>query len=283
MILASSAVVRDIGQKIVGAARGGGRLARYGKFVTAFVGLVAIPFALWEPPQLFWFMLFAWSGLGGAFVPVVLCSLFWKRTTLPGALAGMATGFAVTVAWVVLFKESYYDLYELIPGLIAGNRGDGARQPADRGRPRGRRRSSRTCIPSCGAVSDWTSVAPPGCRLAGPARLARCMLDAYASLVLAVLVGLRWRCRRRPKNFSYYLPDAGDPAAYDAGLYPVPSTVLGYEVGEWHVRPDQLNAYVRAVAASSPRVSVSVQGRTHEQRRQLLLAITSPAQPGPAG
>ena len=32
----------------------------------------------------------------------------------------MATGFAVTVAWVVLFKASYHDLYELIPGLIAG-------------------------------------------------------------------------------------------------------------------------------------------------------------------
>ena len=84
------------------------------------MGLVAIPFALWEPPQLFWFMLFAWSGLGGAFVPVVLCSLFWKRTTLPGALAGMVAGFSVTVVWVIQFKEAYYDLYELIPGLIAG-------------------------------------------------------------------------------------------------------------------------------------------------------------------
>jgi len=120
LILASSAVVRDFGQKILGAARGGGRLSRYGRYATAVVGLVAIPFALSEPPLLFWFMLFAWSGLGGAFVPVVLCSLFWKRTTLPGALTGMATGFAVTVAWVVWFKASYYELYELIPGLLAG-------------------------------------------------------------------------------------------------------------------------------------------------------------------
>lgn len=77
------------------------------------------------------------------------------------------------------------------------------------------------------------------------------------------------------EELSYYLPDARDPAAYDADV-PRPSAVLGYEVGEWHVRPDQLNAYMRAVAESSPRVSVSVQGRTHEQRPQLLLAITSP-------
>ena len=77
------------------------------------------------------------------------------------------------------------------------------------------------------------------------------------------------------EELSYYLPDAGDPAAYDPDV-PAPSAVLGYEVGEWHVRPDQLNAYMRAVAASSPRVTVSVQGRTHEQRPQPLLTITSP-------
>ena len=64
LILASSAVVRDFGQKILGAARGAGRLSRYGRIATAVVGVVAIPFALYEPPLLFWFMLFAWSGPG---------------------------------------------------------------------------------------------------------------------------------------------------------------------------------------------------------------------------
>ncbi len=77
------------------------------------------------------------------------------------------------------------------------------------------------------------------------------------------------------EELSYYLPGAADPAAYDPAV-PRPSAVLGYEVGDWHVRPDQLNAYMRALAASSARVSVSVQGHTHEQRPQLLLAITSP-------
>ncbi len=77
------------------------------------------------------------------------------------------------------------------------------------------------------------------------------------------------------EELSYYLPDAEDAAAYDPEV-PRPSSVLGYEVGDWHVRPDQLNAYMRAVAAASPRVTVSVQGRTYEQRPQLLLTITSP-------
>ena len=77
------------------------------------------------------------------------------------------------------------------------------------------------------------------------------------------------------EEFSYYLPDAASPSAYDPAV-PRPSAVLGYEVGDWHVRPDQLNAYMRAVAASSPRVAISVQGHSHEQRPQPLLTITSP-------
>ena len=120
LILASSSAVRDLAQKVLGATGGDARLSIYGRLATVAVGALAIPFALQEPRVLFWFILFAWSGLGGAFVPVVLCSLFWKRTTLPGAVAGMFTGFTVTVVWVLLFKVSYYDLYELIPGLIAG-------------------------------------------------------------------------------------------------------------------------------------------------------------------
>ena len=120
LILASSSVVRDLMQKVLGVGGGDAGMSRYGRYVTAAVGLAALPFALAEPRVLFWFILFAWSGLGGAFVPVVLCSLFWKRTTLPGAVAGMFTGFTVTVGWVLLFKASYYDLYELLPGLLAG-------------------------------------------------------------------------------------------------------------------------------------------------------------------
>jgi sodium/proline symporter len=71
--------------------------------------------------MIFWFVLFAWSGLATAFAPVVICALFWKRTTLPGALAGMAGGFLTTIAWVVAFKDRFYDLYEMIPGFVVGS------------------------------------------------------------------------------------------------------------------------------------------------------------------
>jgi hypothetical protein len=56
---------------------------------------------------------------------------------------------------------------------------------------------------------------------------------------------------------------------------PTPESVLGWEVGDWHVRHDQLVQYMQAVAAASPRVSVEITGYTHEQRPLLLLSITA--------
>jgi sodium/proline symporter len=84
------------------------------------MGLVGLAVALGEVRAIFYFVLFAWSGIACAFTPVVLCSLFWKRTTKAGAVAGMIGGFVITVLWVVAFKERFYDLYEMIPGFAAG-------------------------------------------------------------------------------------------------------------------------------------------------------------------
>jgi sodium/proline symporter len=120
LILASSAVVRDIIQKIYRPVVAERRLSLIGKAVTVLLGGIAIALALAQARMIFWFVLFAWSGLASAFTPVVLCSLFWKRTTRAGAIAGMAGGFLATVLWVVLFKSRFYDLYEMLPGFAVG-------------------------------------------------------------------------------------------------------------------------------------------------------------------
>ena len=57
---------------------------------------------------------------------------------------------------------------------------------------------------------------------------------------------------------------------------PPPRSVLGFQVGEWHVRHDQLVAYMRVLARSSDRVKLVEIGRTHEQRSLLMLTISSP-------
>lgn len=120
LILSSSAVVRDLAQKVFGSRAGESRLSFWGKLSTVLIGIVSLSFAVVEARVLFWFVLFAWSGLASAFTPVILCSLFWKRTTLAGAIAGMIGGFVTCVTWVVLFKPRFYELYEMIPGFLVG-------------------------------------------------------------------------------------------------------------------------------------------------------------------
>ncbi|MDA0328255.1 MAG: sodium/proline symporter [Gemmatimonadetes bacterium] len=120
LILASSVVVRDVVQQAMGSTWSERSLSMLGKGVTVVIGLVGLAVALLEVRLIFDFVLFAWSGIACAFTPVVLCSLFWKRTTREGAIAGMIVGFAVTVLWVELFKTGFYDLYEMIPGFFVG-------------------------------------------------------------------------------------------------------------------------------------------------------------------
>lgn len=120
LILASATVVRDVVQRILRPDLSERTLARLGKALTAVLGLLALAFALGEVRVVFWFVLFAWSGLACAFTPVVLCSLFWRRTTRAGAIAGMVAGFTTAVVWVVAFKSMTYELYEMIPGFAAG-------------------------------------------------------------------------------------------------------------------------------------------------------------------
>lgn len=120
LILASSSVVRDVIQKLWHPELPEGRIALFGKLVTVVIGTAAVLLAMGQVRLVFWFVLFAWSGLASAFAPVVICGLFWKRTTRAGAIAGMIAGFLAAVLWVVLLKEEFYDLYEMIPGFAAG-------------------------------------------------------------------------------------------------------------------------------------------------------------------
>jgi len=120
LILASSAVVRDYWQQILGSGLSDRALANRGKLVTVVIGVIGIAFALNQTPLIFWFVLFAWSGLGAAFGPVLLCAAWYPGTTLKGALAGMLGGFFTTVAWVLWFKPYFYDLLEVIPGFLVG-------------------------------------------------------------------------------------------------------------------------------------------------------------------
>ena len=42
---------------------------------------------------------YAWSGLGSAFGPALVLTLWWQKTTRNGIIAGLLTGFFTTVIW----------------------------------------------------------------------------------------------------------------------------------------------------------------------------------------
>ena len=62
---------------------------------------------------------YAWAGLGASFGPALLASLYWRRTTEAGLVAGMVAGAATTVAWRNL-DGGLFDLYEMVPAFLAG-------------------------------------------------------------------------------------------------------------------------------------------------------------------
>lgn len=63
---------------------------------------------------------FAWAGMGAAFAGVMICALFWKRTTLQGALAGMISGGAMVFIWKYAVRPmgGILDIYELLPAFL---------------------------------------------------------------------------------------------------------------------------------------------------------------------
>lgn len=62
---------------------------------------------------------YAWAGFGAAFGPVIILSLFWKRMTRNGALAGIIVGALTVIIWSQL-TGGLFDLYELAPGFVFG-------------------------------------------------------------------------------------------------------------------------------------------------------------------
>ena len=75
----------------------------------------------WNPDaSIFRIVSFAWAGFGAAFGPVVLCALFWRRTNMWGALAGMASGGVMVFVWKYAVRPlgGAWDIYELLPAFI---------------------------------------------------------------------------------------------------------------------------------------------------------------------
>lgn len=84
------------------------------------VALISIILA-WDPNRsVFTIVSFAWAGFGAAFGPVMLFALFWKRSNMWGAIAGMVAGGAMVFIWKYGVRPlgGVWNIYELLPAFI---------------------------------------------------------------------------------------------------------------------------------------------------------------------
>ena len=98
LIIASSAITRDFYQKIFHPEIPDDQLTRVSRIVTVIMAIfalgIAMTIAIVSPErQVFWVIIFGWSGIAATFCPVIILSLFWKGYSEKGAIASMVSGF----------------------------------------------------------------------------------------------------------------------------------------------------------------------------------------------
>jgi len=119
LLVASSAVVRDFYQKILAKNKAVSekRLVLLSRAVTLLVALSALAFAAYANKLVFYLVLFAWGGLGAAFGPSIVLSLYWKRITREGVIAGILVGTLAEIVWY-LIPSLKATVSEWVPAFI---------------------------------------------------------------------------------------------------------------------------------------------------------------------
>ncbi|WNG86442.1 sodium/proline symporter PutP [Mycobacterium sp. ITM-2016-00317] len=117
LIVCSSALVEDI-YRAFGKEASPTRLVTYGRLGVLIVAVLAILLALNPDGSILDLVGFAWAGFGGAFGPLIILSLFWRRLTSAGAIAGMVTGAVVVGVWGQTDALSSV-MYEIVPAFVA--------------------------------------------------------------------------------------------------------------------------------------------------------------------
>ena len=120
LLLSTSAFTSDVYKPIFRKKASDKEITWAGRIMVAVIAIIALVIAM--SPNCKGIMALvecAWAAFGSAFGPVILLSLYWKRFTYKGALAGIIVGFGVDAIWYVKLS-SVTGLYEIIPGFICG-------------------------------------------------------------------------------------------------------------------------------------------------------------------
>ena len=125
LLCASSAFASDVYKPVIRKNKSTDKeMFWVGRYVVLIIAVIAVLIASNPNSQSIMDLVSnAWGIFGAAFGPAILLSLFWKRFTFRGAVAGIASGAAVDIAWLILGQQnpgSIFGLYEIIPGFVVG-------------------------------------------------------------------------------------------------------------------------------------------------------------------
>lgn len=117
LLVTASALTEDFYKAFFRRSASDKELVLVGRLSLLAVALIALFLAFNPSETILNLVGYAWAGFGAAFGPVVLLSLYWKRMTKWGALAGMIIGAITVIVWDQI--PAFDEIYEIIPGFIA--------------------------------------------------------------------------------------------------------------------------------------------------------------------
>ena len=121
LLIAASAFAKDLFKGVIRKKASDKQVMSVSRIILIVISLLGVIIALDENSVIFNVVSFAWAGFGATFGPIILFSLFWKRTTRSGAVAGMLSGGITVFIWKLLLKPTgvaVLSIYELLPAFI---------------------------------------------------------------------------------------------------------------------------------------------------------------------
>ena len=120
LLIAASALAKNIFQGVFRKNATDKQVMRVSRITLLVISIIAMIIAADEKSIIFTIVSFAWAGFGAVFGPLMLMSLFWKRTTRTGAIAGMLSGGITVFVWKLVIRPlgGIWNIYELLPAFI---------------------------------------------------------------------------------------------------------------------------------------------------------------------
>ncbi|MBW3088951.1 sodium/proline symporter [Bifidobacterium sp. 82T24] len=120
MIIAGSAVAENIFHGIFKRNASDRQVMWVARITILVVFVFGCVIASDQNSSIFQVVSYAWAGLGASFGPLMLFSLYWRRTNAKGAVAGMVAGTVTVFVWHILVKPlgGIFGIYELLPAFI---------------------------------------------------------------------------------------------------------------------------------------------------------------------